>query len=605
MEDNPALLTGAGHLAPVPAVLRLIELLNNNGITGVLRPACPRCHRTVRISKSVEGQRLCRSCIAKARVERCIRCDALREPAIRDEQGRPLCPNCLVTDPTNLETCVNCGRRRSVNTRTPHGPICPTCPPLPIVVCSICGTSAPCGISRLTGQPWCWACQRRSARCIGCGEIKPFCSGTLDEPRCERCTKPAFRADCPACEERPRVGQCPDCRLDRRLRELLAGSDGAIHPGLEPLHLALAATEPPSTALRWLTRSIVSTFLADIAASRRQLTHQELDSLPPSPTLAHLRSVLVATGALPPRDEHMARLERLVEDLLATRDDPDQRQLLHRYVVWHLVRRLRQRNNGKSTTNEQLIAVRQQLHAAIALLDWLSAEHLTLATCRQGDLERWLSRPEAVNRHHPGNFIRWATKQRLTDLVFPATRWQGPTRALDDEARWEAAHRLLHDETLNTRDRFAGLLVLLYAQKTAAISRLTTDQLDTADGTVRLWLGSAPIILPDPLADLARQLMTDHHGHATTGADGPSPWLFPGGQPGYPISAEHLRQRLKALGVQPGQARSTALFQLASELPAAILARLLGIHISAAIAWQRISSGDWMAYAADVSRRPQ
>jgi hypothetical protein len=85
----------------------------------------------------------------------------------------------------------------------------------------------------------------------------------------------------------------------------------------------------------------------------------------------------------------------------------------------------------------------------------------------------------------------------------------------------------------------------------------------------------------------------------------PSPWLFPGGQPGRPVSSGHLGQRLKDLGIQPGPARSTALFQLASELPAALPARMLGIHIDfdVAVAWQRISAGDWMAYAADVSRR--
>jgi hypothetical protein len=40
-----------------------------------------------------------------------------------------------------------------------------------------------------------------------------------------------------------------------------------------------------------------------------------------------------------------------------------------------------------------------------------------------------------------------------------------------------------------------------------------------------------------------------------------------------------------------------------AELPAAILARLLGIHIGVAVKWQRASSGDWTNYAADVSRR--
>jgi hypothetical protein len=45
------------------------------------------------------------------------------------------------------------------------------------------------------------------------------------------------------------------------------------------------------------------------------------------------------------------------------------------------------------------------------------------------------------------------------------------------------------------------------------------------------------------------------------------------------------------------------LFQLATDLPAAVLARMLGIHITVAVAWQRASAGDWSAYAAEVSRR--
>ncbi len=87
----------------------------------------------------------------------------------------------------------------------------------------------------------------------------------------------------------------------------------------------------------------------------------------------------------------------------------------------------------------------------------------------------------------------------------------------------------------------------------------------------------------------------------TRGRDWNGP--IPGGQPGRPIRATHLGQRLKDLGIQPGQARSTALFQLATELPAALLARMLGIHIDVAVAWQRASAGDWMTYAADVSHR--
>ena len=82
-----------------------------------------------------------------------------------------------------------------------------------------------------------------------------------------------------------------------------------------------------------------------------------------------------------------------------------------------------------------------------------------------------------------------------------------------------------------------------------------------------------------------------------------SPWLFPGGRPGQPISASRLAERLRHIGMRSGQDRSTALFALAAELPAALLARMLGIHITVAVKWQHASAGDWTNYAADYARR--
>lgn len=125
------------------------------------------------------------------------------------------------------------------------------------------------------------------------------------------------------------------------------------------------------------------------------------------------------------------------------------------------------------------------------------------------------------------------------------------------------------------------------------------------DEDVRISFGRAPIRLPDPVANLARAVVATRKGHATIGATEPSRWLFPGGQRGRPISTQRLKQRLNQLGIQLSQARSTALFQLATEIPAAILARTLGISVSSAVRWQQISAGDWTTYAADLSRRDQ
>lgn len=62
-----------------------------------------------------------------------------------------------------------------------------------------------------------------------------------------------------------------------------------------------------------------------------------------------------------------------------------------------------------------------------------------------------------------------------------------------------------------------------------------------------------------------------------------------------------MRRGHVVLRLQPAEARSTALFQLATELPAAILARTLGMKV--AVSWQHFAAGDWTIYAADVSRR--
>ncbi|QHC23221.1 hypothetical protein [Streptomyces sp. GS7] len=605
LEADSSLLTGNGHLAPFPVILRLIDRLIDAGVAGITRPACPRCHRTVRISKPLDGQRVCRNCIAKSRIEECSRCGTRREPATRDDHGRPLCPNCLANDPANLETCISCGRRKVVSTRTPNGPLCPSCPSLRTTTCSICRQEKPCGISRTTGRPWCPDCQRRSAPCSACGNAAPIVSGTLDQPVCAACTPSEIWHICPTCTDPdyPHPGQCARCLINRRLNELLGPPSEVLHPGLEALRNNIATTEHPITARRWLNKPSVSPVLADLAAGRRALTHEALDELPDSPPLAHLRQVLVSVGALPQRDEYMARLERLLTGLLTSRQDPEHRKILHRYAIWHLVRRLRRRNAGKPLTPQQFISARQRTRAAIAFLSWLAAAELTLETCQQADLERWLTDDSATHRYHAGHFIRWARTNKLTAVHVPAIRWNGPTQPLDDEHRWHIARRLLHDDALKPEDRLAGLLLLLYIQGPAAISRLTTEDVEVGAQEVRLHLGQAPIHLPEPVAALARHVAANRKGHATIGALAPSPWLFPGGQPGRPISTTQLTNRLNQLGIRPNQDRSTALFQLATELPAALLARTLGLHIDVAVAWQRLSAGDWAAYAADVSQR--
>ena len=318
-----------------------------------------------------------------------------------------------------------------------------------------------------------------------------------------------------------------------------------------------------------------------------------------------LRRILVATTVLPHRDERMTQTERWVRSAIAERADADERQLLHRYVVWHYLRRLRARTAGTDTTHGQAEGVRARLRTATLVLDWLAKNELTLQTCQQADLDTWLAAESASSRLAIGGFVRWAKSHRLSTVEIPSFAWSGPTGTYDNERRWDQARRLLHDDTVAADDQLAGLLVLLYAQTAFAISRLSTEHLDIAEDRVHLRLGREPVVLPEPLGSIAaRALASPRRERFVIGDRKTSPWLFPGGRAGQPVTAAHLGQRLRAIGVQPKPDRETALFVLAAELPPAVLSRLLGVHITVAATWQRAAAGSWTRYAAEVSRRP-
>lgn len=148
----------------------------------------------------------------------------------------------------------------------------------------------------------------------------------------------------------------------------------------------------------------------------------------------------------------------VIEQRPQPRPTPQRQRLLHRYLVWHLVRRLRSRNNGRPTSRQQALRIRNHARAASAFLDWLATHNLTLGSCTQADLDRWVTDDAGAYRFETGNFIRWARTNKLTSGHLASIRWGGPARLLDDQHRWDTARRLLHDAALKPEDRLAGLL---------------------------------------------------------------------------------------------------------------------------------------------------
>jgi hypothetical protein len=207
----------------------------------------------------------------------------------------------------------------------------------------------------------------------------------------------------------------------------------------------------------------------------------------------------------------MARLEHWITHMIAQRQNADERKLLNRYALWHVVRGLRGRLAGADTTRGQSAAARGNIRAAIALLDWFTERGFTLATARQGALETWPASPKAPATA-PETWCAGPAGRKLTRLDFAAVKWGGPTGIIDTETLWGQARWSLHDETVKPEDRVAGLLVLLYETvcNPPACSEPATRRPDPARSRRHGRPGA-----PDPAV---RRLREDRHALSTVRA---------------------------------------------------------------------------------------
>jgi hypothetical protein len=130
------------------------------------------------------------------------------------------------------------------------------------------------------------------------------------------------------------------------------------------------------------------------------------------------------------------------------------------------------------------------------------------------------------------------------------------------------------------------------------------SQVIPRDSETFIRLGRHDMPVPGPLADAVLQLITDGRSYRGVGSPQQTAWLFPGHLPGRPITPARLGERLRALGIYAQTGRRAALLDLAAQLPAAVLADLLGLHETTAAKWMHQAGGDWSGYAAELARRP-
>lgn len=635
LQDRPDLLTGAAASGS-PIIRRLVAMLAAHKVDGVVVPQCPLCGMTRELNCRSQGQACCNSCYQNARATRCTHCGQVQPIAARDHDGKPLCWSCTRQAEFNKGVCSDCGRFTAIITRRGGTPLCSDCREIPMAWCSVCGDYKPCygadtatprcpnccqrvrtaqcarcsrtrriGGRDAAGNPLCGNCACRREPCCRCGRVRQVSGQIADGALCWTCikTEPAYWNPCLDCGTLAwrRHGLCTDCRAPKLLDAALAGPEGGVREDLLPVRHALAASNP-ATLVEWVVRRRGSAMLSRLAAADGPITHDTFDGLEPAGSARFLRQLLMAHGVLPSRDLQLHNLTRWFDIKLAEVEDPEARRLLRGYLTWTHLARLRR--SATFTTPYAAASIRGEVKSAIKLLAWLGSRGRDWRECTQADLDEWCMRGGRAP-YRARSFVAWcADRGHLGDLAIATPRQSDRREILNhDEQRWELTRRLLHDKTLTTIDRVAGLLVLLYGQSATRIVALTTDDVLRAEDQVKLRLGRHPLHIPSPLDGMLLELVATRRGKASLGHTDNHQWLFPGGWPGAALHPDALAKRLRDLDIPVRAGRNTALMENAATMPAKALADLLGISVTSAVRWTNLAGAPTDAYAAEVARR--
>lgn len=359
---------------------------------------------------------------------------------------------------------------------------------------------------------------------------------------------------------------------------------------LRPLERYLLEGSANSTSfVRWAFKSRGAQALRALANGTLELEPTAiLDFFPSAQARSFFLSLLSESGVLPELDLRQALFDHWLLHWLEDLEDKNDRILLRRYHAWGS-NPITRRPTGRST-NPRGRGTRQKarLRESAKLLAHIRDEGHTVATFPQRQLDLYLN-GSASQSAALAHFTRWLRENRLSTLQVATRPRRNPSTGTPEDERLRLVRRFLTDTTIPCSDRVGALLTLLFGMQATRIVQLERGAVSIVDGRMLLVVGTDPIELPTPLADLVAEHLKESESKSDR-------WLFPGKFPGAPLAVVTLSRRLARYGLSTGDGRNAALMALAHQMHPRVLSDLLGISSAAAARWWRTAGGDWATY---------
>ena len=169
-------------------------------------------------------------------------------------------------------------------------------------------------------------------------------------------------------------------------------------------------------------------------------------------------------------------------------------------------------------------------------------------------------------------------------------------RILTQEQRLDWLGECLTNTSETLPYRVAAAFLLLYAQPITKIAALQASDLIVTPSEVRLNFGGPAVPLPEPFASLLKELL-ENRPNLRTNNHGESRWLFPSARAGQHLQAGTLMTRIRSLGIDLLGARNAALRGLVAEVPAPLIADMLGYSYQVTQRHATLAAEPWSRYA--------